>query len=68
VLGEGISTPHRQNVTRDLGFGQIPWNDVGNGRWVWDLELGNRVGRCGLDEDGDQCQAFVNTVMNLRVP
>jgi len=42
-LGEGLTTPHwkkknslLQNITQDLRFGWILWNNLGNRKFVWD--------------------------------
>jgi hypothetical protein len=46
ALDEWRTNPHHkkkkllQNVTQGLGTGWILWNDLGNGKWIWDLEHG----------------------------
>jgi hypothetical protein len=36
--GQHHLTVIRNLVTQDLGFGRILCNDLGNGKWIWDLE------------------------------
>jgi hypothetical protein len=44
VLGRGLTTSSLKkglrNVTYDLGLGQFDWNDLSNGNWTRNLELG----------------------------
>jgi len=44
-LGKALTTPHiksslLQNVTHGLRYGHILWNNLDNGKWLWDLEGG----------------------------